>query len=100
MQIIYDTAKIWTTFPYDSSLFKNDEYRNLLCNFLKYCACYPEQEQRAETKDLYQMLDHRLFLSKVSSQSMDVMTNGGIQIIRIVSDSFSSLSAVEYPLTY
>lgn len=100
LQITYNAAKIWTTFPYDSSLFKNEEYRNLLCYFLENCACYPENEQRAATKDLYQVLDHRLYLSGVSSQNMDVMTNGGVQIIRIVSDNFSALSAVEYPLMY
>ena len=100
LQITYNAARIWTTFPYDSSLFKNEEYRNLLCYFLENCACYPEKEQRAATKDLYQVLDHRLYLSGVSSQGMDVMTNGGVQIIRIVSDNFSALSAVEYPLMY
>ena len=100
LQITYNAAKIWTTFPYDSSLFKNEEYRNLLCFFLEHCACYSEEEQRTNTKDLYQVLDHRLYLSGVSSQSPDVMTNGGVQIIRIVSDNFSALSAVEYPLTY
>ena len=100
LQITYNAAKIWTTFPYDSSLFKNEEYRNLLCYFLENCACYPENEQRAATKDLYQVLDHRLYLSGVSSQRMDVMTNGGVQIIRIVSNNFSALSAVEYPLMY
>lgn len=100
LQINYNAARIWTTFPYDSSLFKNEEYRNLLCYFLENCACYPEEEQRAATKDLYQVLDRRLYLSGVSSQSTDVMTNGGVQIIRIVSDNFSALSAVEYPLMY
>lgn len=100
LQITYNAARIWTTFPYDSNLFKNEEYRNLLCYFLENCACYPEKEQRATTKDLYQVLDHRLYLFGISSQSMDVMTNGGVQIIRIVSDNFSALSAVEYPLTY
>lgn len=100
LQITYNAAKIWTTFPYDSSLFKNEEYRNLLCYFLENCACYPEKEQRAATKDLYQVLDHRLYLSGVSSHNMDVMTNGGVQIIRIVSNQFSTLSAVEYPLIY
>ena len=100
LQITYNAAKIWTTFPYDSSLFKNEEYRNLLCYFLENCACYPEKEQRAATKDLYQVLDHRLYLSGISSQSIDVMTNGGVQIIRIVSDNLSALSAVEYPLMY
>lgn len=100
LQITYNAARIWTTFPYDSNLFKNEEYRNLLCYFLENCACYQEKEQRATTKDLYQVLDHRLYLSGISSQSMDVMTNGGVQIIRIVSDNFSALSAVEYPLTY
>lgn len=100
LQITYNAARIWTTFPYDSSLFKNEEYRNLLCDFLKYCACYPEEEQHADTRDLYHMLDRRLYLSGVSSQSTDVMTNGGVQIIRIVSDNFSALSAVEYPLMY
>lgn len=100
LQITYNAASIRTTFPYDSSLFKNEEYRNLLCDFLKYCACYPEKEQHIPTKDLYQILDRRLQLSRVSSQSMDVMTNGGIQIISIVSDNFSSLSAIEYPLMY
>ena len=100
LQITYNAARIWTTFPYDSSLFKNEEYRNLLCYFLENCACYPEKEQRAATKDLYQVLDHRLYLSGVSSHNMDVMTNGGVQIIRIVSDNFSALSAVEYPLMY
>ena len=100
LQITYNAASIRTTFPYDSSLFRNEEYRNLLCYFLEHCACYPENEQRAATKDLYQVLDRRLQLSRVSSQSMDVMTNGGIQIISIVSDQFSALSAVEYPLMY
>ena len=100
LQITYNAASIRTTFPYDSSLFRNEEYRNLLCYFLEHCACYPEKEQRAATKDLYQVLDRRLQLSRVSSQSMDVMTNGGIQIISIVSDQFSALSAVEYPLMY
>ena len=100
LQITYNAASIRTTFPYDSSLFKNEEYRNLLCYFLEHCACYPEKEQRAATKDLYQILDRRLQLSRVSSQSMDVMTNGGIQIISIVSDNFSALSSVEYPLMY
>lgn len=100
LQITYNAARIWTTFPYDSSLFKNEEYRNLLCYFLENCACYPEEEQRAATKDLYQVLDRRLYLSGVSSQSTDVMTNGGLQIIRIVSDNSSALSAVEYPLMY
>lgn len=100
LQITYNAASIRTTFPYDSSLFRNEEYRNLLCYFLENCACYPEKEQRAATKDLYQVLDRRLQLSRVSSQSMDVMTNGGIQIINIVSDNFSALSAVEYPLMY
>lgn len=100
LQITYNAASIRTTFPYDSSLFRNEEYRNLLCYFLENCACYPEKEQRAATKDLYQVLDRRLQLSRVSSQSIDVMTNGGIQIINIVSDNFSALSAVEYPLMY
>ena len=100
LQITYNSARIRTTFPYNSSLFKNEEYRNLLCDFLRYCACYPEKEQRADTKDLYQMLDHRLYFSGVSSNSMDVMTNGGMQIISITSDNFSALSAVEYPLMY
>ena len=100
LQITYNAASIRTTFPYDSSLFKNEEYRNLLCYFLENCACYPEKEQRAATEDLYQLLDRRLQLSRVSSKSMDVMTNGGIQIISIVSDNFSALSAVEYPLMY
>lgn len=100
LQITYNAASIRTTFPYYSSLFRNEEYRNLLCYFLENCACYPEKEQRADTKDLYQVLDRRLQLSRVSSQSMDVMTNGGIQIISIVSDQFSALSAVEYPLMY
>ena len=100
LQITYNAASIRTTFPYDSSLFRNEEYRNLLCYFLANCACYPEKEQRAATKDLYQVLDRRLQLSRVSSQRMDVMTNGGIQIISIVSDQFSALSAVEYPLMY
>ena len=100
LQITYNAASIRTTFPYDSSLLMNEEYRNLLCYFLEHCACYPENEQRAATKDLYQVLDRRLQLSRVSSQSMDVMTNGGIQIISIVSDNFSALSAVEYPLMY
>ena len=100
LQITYNAASIRTTFPYDSSLLRNEEYRNLLCYFLEHCACYPEKEQRAATKDLYQVLDRRLQLSRVSSQSMDVMTNGGIQIISIVSDNFSALSAVEYPLMY
>ena len=100
LQITYNAARIWTTFPYDSNLFKNEEYRNLWCYFLENCACYPEKEQRATTKDLYQVLDHRLYLSGVSSHNMDVMTNGGVQIIRIVSDNFSALSAVEYPLMY
>ena len=100
LQITYNAASIRTTFPYDSSLFGNEEYRNLLCYFLEHCACYPEKEQRAATKNLYQVLDRRLQLSRVSSQSMDVMTNGGIQIISIVSDQFSALSAVEYPLMY
>ena len=100
LQITYNAASIRTTFPYDSSLLRNEEYRNLLCYFLENCACYPEKEQRAATKDLYQVLDRRLQLSRVSSQSMDVMTNGGIQIISIVSDNFSALSAVEYPLMY
>lgn len=100
LQITYNAASIRTTFPYDSSLFRNEEYRNLLCYFLEHCACYPEKEQRAATKDLYQVLDRRLQLSRVSSQSMDVMTNGGIQIISIVSDQFLALSAVEYPLMY
>ena len=100
LQITYNAARIWTTFPYDSSLFKNEEYRNLLCYFLENCACYPEREQRAATKDLYQVLDRRLQLSRVSSENIDVMTNGGMQIIRIVSDNFSALSAVEYPLMY
>lgn len=100
LAITYNAARIWTTFPYESSLFRNEEYRNLLCYFLENCACYPEKEQRAATKDLYQVLDHRLYLSGVSSHSVDVMTNGGVQIIRIVSDNFSALSAVEYPLMY
>lgn len=100
LQITYNAARIWTTFPYDSSLFKNEEYRNLLCYFLENCACYPEEEQHTDTKDLYQVLDRRLYLSGISSQSTDVMTNGGVQIIRIVSDNFSALSAVEYPLMY
>ena len=100
LQITYNAASIRTTFPYDSSLLRNEEYRNLLCYFLENCACYPEKEQRAATKDLYQVLDRRLQWSRVSSQSMDVMTNGGIQIISIVSDNFSALSAVEYPLMY
>lgn len=100
LQITYNAASIRTTFPYDSSLFRNEEYRNLLCYFLENCACYPEKEQRAATKDLYQVLDRRLQWSRVSSQNMDVMTNGGIQIISIVSDNFSALSAVEYPLMY
>ena len=99
LQITYNAASIRTTFPYDSSLFRNEEYRNLLCYFLENCACYPEKEQRAATKDLYQVLDRRLQWSRVSSQNMDVMTNGGIQIICIVSDN-SALSAVEYPLMY
>lgn len=71
-----------------------------MCYFLENCACYPEEEQCAATEDLYQVLDRRLYLSRVSSQSPDVMTNGGVQIIRIVSDNFSALSAVEYPLMY
>ena len=100
LQITYNAASIRTTFPYDSSLFRHKEYRDLLCYFLENCACYPEKEQRAATKDLYQVLDRRLQLSRVSSQNMDVMTNGGIQIISIVSDQFSALSAVEYPLMY
>ena len=100
LQITYNAASIRTTFPYDSSLFRNEEYRNLLCYFLEHCACYPEKEQRAATKDLYQVLDRRLQLSRVSSKSMDVMTNGGIQIISVVSDQLSALSAVEYPLMY
>ena len=100
LQITYNAASIRTTFPYDSSLFRHKEYRDLLCYFLENCACYPEKEQRAATKDLYQVLDRRLQLSRVSSQSMYVMTNGGIQIISIVSDQFSALSAVEYPLMY
>lgn len=100
LQITYNAASIRTTFPYDSSLFRNEEYRNLLCYFLENCACYPEKEQRAATEDLYQVLDRMLQLSRVSSQRMDVMTNGGIQIISIVSDQFSALAAVEYPLMY
>ena len=100
LQITYNAASIRTTFPYDSSLLRSEEYRNLLCYFLENCACYPGEEQRAATKNLYQVLDRRLQLSRVSSQSMDVMTNGGIQIISIVSDNFSALSAVEYPLMY
>lgn len=100
LQITYNAASIRTTFPYYSSLFRNEEYRNLLCYFLENCACYPEKEQRAATEDLYQVLDRRLQWSRVSSQNMDVMTNGGIQIISIVSDNFSALSAVEYPLMY
>ena len=100
LQITYNAASIRTTFPYDSSLFRNEEYRNLLCYFLENCACYPEKEQRAATKDLYQVLDRRLQWSRISSQNMDVMTNGGVQIISIVSDQFSALSAVEYPLMY
>ena len=100
LQITYNAASIRTTLPYDSSLLRNEEYRNLLCYFLEHCACYPEKEQRADTKDLYQVLDRRLQLSRVSSRSMDVMTNGGIQIISIVSDQLSALSAVEYPLMY
>lgn len=100
LQITYNAASIRTIFPYDSSLFRNEEYRNLLCYFLENCACYPEKEQRAATEDLYQVLDRRLQWSRVSSQNMDVMTNGGIQIISIVSDNFSALSAVEYPLMY
>lgn len=100
LQITYNAASIRTTFPYDSSLFRNGEYRNLLCYFLENCACYPEKEQRAATEDLYQVLDRRLQWSRVSSRNMDVMTNGGIQIISIVSDNFSALSAVEYPLMY
>ena len=100
LQITYNAASIRTTFPYYPSLLRNEEYRNLLCYFLENCACYPEKEQRADTKDLYQVLDRRLQWSRVSSQSMDVMTNGGIQIISIVSDQFSVLSAVEYPLMY
>ena len=100
LQITYNAASIRTTFPYYSSLLRNEEYRNLLCYFLENCACYPEKEQRAATKDLYQVLDRRLQLSRVSSQRMDVMTNGGIQIISIVSDQSSALSAVEYPLMY
>ena len=100
LQITYNAASIRTTFPYDSSLFRNEEYRNLLCYFLENCACYPEKEQHAATEDLYQVLDRRLQLSRVSSQRRDVMTNGGVQIISIVSDQFSALSAVEYPLMY
>ena len=41
--------------------------------------------------------------SGVSSQATDSMTNGGIQIIRIVApndDSLATLANVEYPLTY
>lgn len=60
LQITYNAASIRTTFPYDSSLFRNQEYRNLLCYFLENCACYPEKEQRAATEDLYQVLDRRL----------------------------------------
>ena len=60
LQITYNAASIRTTFPYYSSLFRNEEYRNLLCYFLENCACYPEKAQRADTKDLYQVLDRRL----------------------------------------
>ena len=104
IEITYNDVKIWTAFPYDTKLIRDpdrEDYRNNLCSFLEACACLDDDGYN--TEDAYHYLDQRLIASGVSSQATDSMTNGGIQIIRIIApndDSLATLANVEYPLTY
>ena len=104
IEITYAEVKIWTAFPYDTKLIRDpdrEDYRNNLCSFLEACACLDDDGYN--TEDAYHCLDQRLFASGVSSQDTNSMTNGGIQIIRIIApneDSLATLANVEYPLTY
>lgn len=104
IEITYNDVKIWTAFPYDTKLIRDpdrEDYRNNLCSVLDYCACL--DDDGSNTDEVYYYLDQRLIASGVSSQATESMTNGGIQIIRIVApndDSLATLANVEYPLTY
>ena len=104
IEITYNDVKIWTAFPYDTKLIRDpdrEDYRNNLCSVLDYCACL--DDEGSNTDEVYYYLNERLIASGVSSQDTDSMTNGGIQIIRIVApndDSLAALANVEYPLTY
>lgn len=104
IEITYNEVKIWTAFPYDTKLIRDpdrEDYRNNLCTVLDYCACL--DDEGSNTDEVYYYLNQRLIASGVSSQATDSMTNGGLQIIRIVApndDSLATLANVEYPLTY
>lgn len=104
IEITYNDVKIWTAFPYDTKLIRDpdrEDYRNNLCSVLDYCACL--DDEGSNTDEVYYYLNERLIASGVSSQATDSMTNGGIQIIRIIApndDSLATLANVEYPLTY
>ena len=104
IEITYNDVKIWTAFPYDTKLIRDPDrgdYRDNLCFFLDYCACLTDDG--SNTEEVYYYLNQRLIASGVSSQATDSMTNGGIQIIRIIApndDSLATLANVEYPLTY
>ena len=98
LKITYDSATIWTTFPYDSGLLlSNSEYRDAVCNFLETCANL--NQDTPTNKNPYRYLNKRLTMCAIASTELTSMTNGGVQIIRIQSSN-TSLSSVEYPLIY
>lgn len=98
LKITYDSATIWTTFPYDSELLlSNSEYRDAVLNFLATCANL--DQDTPTNKNPYIYLNKRLTMCAIASTELTSMTDGGIQIIRIQSSN-TSLSSVEYPLIY
>ena len=98
LKITYNSATIWTTFPYDSGLLlSNSEYRDAVLNFLATCANL--DQDTPTNKNPYRYLNKRLTMCAIASTELTSMTNGGVQIIRIQS-SDTSLSSVEYPLIY
>lgn len=98
LKIHYNSATIWTTFPYDSGLLlSNSEYRDAVLNFLATCANL--DQDTPTNQNPYRYLNKRLTMCAIASTELTSMTNGGVQIIRIQS-SDTSLSSVEYPLIY
>ena len=98
LKITYNSATIWTTFPYDSGLLlSNSEYRDAVLNFLATCANLDQDTPTNENP--YRYLNKRLTMCAIASTELTSMTNGGVQIIRIQS-SDTHLSSVEYPLIY